>query len=98
MSAVILAAVDAIARVFGAKTTGRTASVDFGPSPARQYAYYLASYSDLELVTRDRDELLAEVRQRIDAERRAALRVQQRAEALTRTRTESTKRRKAGVR
>jgi hypothetical protein len=90
VSAVILAAVDAIARVFGAKTTGRTASVDFGPSPARQYADYLASYSDAELIQRDRDEILAEVRQRIAEERRAAMRVRERAEALSR--------RKAGVR
>jgi hypothetical protein len=83
VSAVILAAVDAIARMFGAGTTGRTASRDFGQAPAERYAFWLASYSDRELISRDRDELLAEVRARIAAERRAAARIQERAEALT---------------
>lgn len=79
----ILAFVDAIARLFGAGMTERRASVEFGQAPAERYAYWLASYSDRELMTRDRDEILTEVRARIAAERRAAARIQERAEALS---------------
>ncbi|HEY9482969.1 MAG TPA: hypothetical protein VIR00_08405 [Micromonosporaceae bacterium] len=61
MSAHILGLVDRLAAMFGAGVTGRTASVDFGPTPATRYPL-LALYSDRDLIRRDRDELLAEVK------------------------------------
>jgi hypothetical protein len=34
-------------------TTGRTASIDFGPPPGAVHAEELAAYSDAELLSRD---------------------------------------------
>ena len=68
MSAHILALVDRIAAAFGHGVTGRTASVDFGPTPASRYPL-LALYSDAELYRRDRDDVLAEVKALSDLSR-----------------------------
>jgi len=43
--------------------TVRSASVEFGPTPATAYPELL-DYTDAELMRRDRDEILAEIRQR----------------------------------
>jgi hypothetical protein len=49
MSAHLLRLADRIAAMFGAGTTGRTASVDFGPSTAAVYRAELALFTDAEL-------------------------------------------------
>ena len=61
MSARLLDIIDRIAGAFGHGVTGRTASVDFGPTPATRYSL-LALYSDSELYRRERDDVLAEVK------------------------------------
>ena len=61
MSARLLELIDRIAEALGHGVTGRTASVDFGPTPAARYPL-LALYSDSELYRRERDDVLAEVK------------------------------------
>lgn len=60
MSAHILAGLDRIAALFGARTTTRSMAAEFGPTFATRYPE-LARYSDLDLIRRDRAELIAEI-------------------------------------
>lgn len=61
MSAHILGALDRIASAFGHGTTIRSATAEFGPTPAVRYPE-LARYSNAELIAHNRDELLAQIR------------------------------------
>ena len=63
MSARILALVDVVVGLVARQpSTKRLASAEFGTPLGSRFAAELAAYSDLELVSRDRDELLAEIR------------------------------------
>lgn len=72
MSAV-LAALDAVARLFGAKDTVRSATAEFGPPPGTIFGRELAAYSDQYLSLAERDEIIA--RAQADAAARNARKV-----------------------
>lgn len=55
----LLAALDVVARVFGAKDESRSAASEFGPPPAAIYARDLAGYSVEYVTLAERDEIIA---------------------------------------
>ena len=72
----ILKLCDLVLGAFGVKTKTVWASTEFGLPPGALYRRELAAYSDAELMQRDRDEILAEVRAQAlpGADQRPALR------------------------
>jgi hypothetical protein len=46
----------------GGRVTTRSAAAEFGPPPGARYAAELAAYSDAELMLRERDDILAEIK------------------------------------
>jgi hypothetical protein len=58
----ILDALDRLAELIGPRRSVRSVTDEFGPTLGARYREALAHYSDLELIRRDRAELLAEIR------------------------------------
>jgi hypothetical protein len=54
--------IDRLLMLVGFRTITRSASAEFGPPPGARHTRQLAAYSDLDLVARERDDILRAIR------------------------------------